>query len=64
MLLHQLSIGNLGLTSDNQLCGAYCIDLGYDMGSVSLRDSGGEICTCLGLNGEEEISLLIEDLRR
>jgi len=63
MLFHQLSIGNLGPKSDSQLCGDYCSELGYDMSSVSPRDSGGKICSCLGRNGEEEISLSIEDLQ-
>ncbi len=64
MLLHQLSIGNLGPKSDSQLCGDYCSNLGYDVSSMSPRDSGEKICSCLGRNGEEKISLSIEDLRR
>jgi hypothetical protein len=64
MLLHQFSIGNLGPKSDGQLCNEYCSGLGYDMSSMSPRDLGEQICSCIGRNGEEEKSLSIEDLRR
>lgn len=64
MLLHQLSVGNLGPKSDGQLCSEYCSALGYDMSNMSPRDLGEQTCSCLGPKGEEEVTLSIEDLRR
>ncbi len=64
MLLHQLSIGNLGPKSDGQLCSEYCNDLGYAASSMPPRDSGEQTCNCLAPNGEEAVTLSIDDLRR
>jgi hypothetical protein len=64
VLLHQLSIGNLGPKSDGQLCSEYCSDLGYAASSMPSRDSGVRTCSCLGRHGEAEITLPIDELPR
>jgi hypothetical protein len=64
VLLHQLSVGNLGPKSDEQLCSEYCSDLGYSASSMPSRDSGVRTCSCLGRHGEVEIILPIDELPR
>ncbi len=64
VLLHQLSIGNLGPKSDGQLCSEYCLDLGYAASSMPSRDSGLRTCSCLGQRGEVEVTLSIDELPR
>ena len=64
VLLHQLSIGNLGPRSDGQLCSEYCSDLGYAASSMPSRDSGERTCSCLGRHGEVEMTLPIGELPR
>lgn len=64
VLLHQLSIGNLGPKSDEQLCGEYCSDRGYAASSMPPRDSGERTCSCLGRHGEVEMTLPIDELPR
>lgn len=64
VLLHQLSIGNLGPKPAGQLCGEYCGDLGYVASSMSPQTSGNKTCSCLGQHGEVEITLPIDELPR
>ena len=64
VLLHQLSIGNLGPKSDGQLCSEYCSDRGYAASSMPPRDYGERTCSCLGRDGEVKITLPIDALPR
>jgi hypothetical protein len=64
VVLHQLSIGNLGPKSDMQLCGEYCRDLGYGGYSMPPRDSGERTCSCLGQRGEVKSTIPIDELPR
>lgn len=64
VLLHQLSIGNLGPKSDGQLCSEYCSDRGYAASSMPPRDFGERTCSCLGRYGEVEMTLPIDALPR
>ena len=64
VVLHQLSIGNLGPKSDGQLCSEYCSDLGYAASSMPPRDSGEQTCSCLGRHGEVETTKPIHELPR
>jgi len=64
VLLHQLSIGNLGAKSDGQLCSEYCSGRGYAASSMPSRDSGERTCSCLGHRGEVVTTLPIDALPR
>ncbi len=64
VVLHQLSIGNLGPKSDGQLCSEYCSNLGYSASSMPPRDSGDLTCSCLGQRGEVKSTIPIDELPR
>jgi hypothetical protein len=61
-LLHQLSMGNLGPKSDQQRCGEYCSDLGYQSNGTPPRHSEEPTCTCRGQYGDVEITIPIAEL--
>ena len=48
LVLHQLSVGNLGPESDSSRCGNYCLALGYKGSGMPPRDSGEVFCSCYG----------------
>lgn len=64
VLLHQLSIGNIGPKSDEQLCSEYCMGQGYAGSSMPPRDSGERSCSCLGERSEVTLTLPMDALRR
>lgn len=64
VVLHQLSVGNLGPKSEGQLCSEYCSELGYVASSIPPRDSGERTCSCLGQRGKAKLPIPIDELPR
>lgn len=64
VLLHQSSIGNLSPKPDGQVCSEYCSHHGYPASSMPPRNAGQRTCSCLGRNGEVEMTLPIDELPR
>ena len=46
LVLHQLSVGNLGPESNSSRCVNYCLALGYQGSGMTPRDSGEVFCSC------------------
>jgi hypothetical protein len=53
LVLHQLSVGNLGPESNSSRCINYCLALGYQGSGMTPRDSGEVFCSCYGDVGAE-----------
>ena len=60
MLLHQLSVGNIGKKSDSQICSEYCSSKGYRASGMPPRNTGERSCFCLGEQGREAINVPLE----
>lgn len=61
ILLHQLSVGNLGPPPDSRICSEFCSAQGYTASGLSPRDSGDRVCTCYG-SGRDDLSVPLERL--
>ncbi len=53
IILHQLSVGNMGQKSDSRLCSEFCSEKGYSMSGMPRKDSGERTCSCFDSNGKE-----------
>jgi hypothetical protein len=62
IVLHQLSVGNIGPPHDSVLCGDYCLEQGYSSSERPPQDSGDDRCICLD-KGVEVLSVPMETLR-
>lgn len=60
--LQQLGVGNLGSPSPSLLCSDFCRDHGYAASSLTPRDAGERICSCLDPSGEKVLSTRLANL--
>lgn len=57
IILHQLSVGNIGQKSDSTLCSVFCSGKGYSTSGMPPKDSGERICSCFDSDGQEVIKV-------
>ena len=62
IVLHQMSVGNIGTPHDSVLCGDYCLEQGYSSSERPPPDTGDDRCICLD-KGVEVLSVPMETLR-
>ena len=62
ILLHQLSVGNIGPKSDGQLCGDFCSQKGYSTSGMPPKNSGDRSCFCYDDSGNEILNVPIESV--
>jgi len=62
IVLHQLSVGNVGPKSDSLLCGDFCAEKGYLTSGMPSRDSGDRSCICYDDYGNEIIKVPMKNL--
>ena len=60
IVLHQLSVGNIGTKSDGQLCNDFCKEKGYAASGMPPRDLGERSCLCYDDSGHEILKVPIE----
>jgi hypothetical protein len=60
IVLHQLSVGNIGTKSDGRLCNDFCKEKGYAASGMPPRDSGERSCLCYDDSGHEILKVPIE----
>ena len=53
IVLHQLSVGNIGPKSDSILCASFCSEKGYPGSGMPPKDSGEFLCSCFDIHGRE-----------
>lgn len=63
IVLHQLSVGNIGPKSDGEFCMDYCIQQGYSASSTPPQNSGEKSCSCLDDSGSEVIKIPIDSIK-
>jgi hypothetical protein len=57
IVLHQLSVGNIGAKSDSILCAEFCSGKGYAGSGMPAKDSGDLSCSCFDEYGREVIKV-------
>jgi hypothetical protein len=62
IVLHQLSVGNVGPTSAGVLCSQYCSGKGYAASGMPPRDSGESACICFDERGREAVKVPLESI--
>ncbi len=62
MVLHQLSVGNLGPKSVSLACSDFCREQGYAASGTSPRDAGAPTCSCFDRNGQVAVTTPLERL--
>ena len=62
IVLHQLSVGNIGQKTDGMLCNEYCSQNGYSGSGMPPRNSGDRSCFCYDNSGNEVIKGPIDSL--
>jgi hypothetical protein len=62
MVLHQLSVGNLGPKSPSLACSDFCRAQGYAASGTSPRDAGAQTCSCFDQNGQVAVTTPLERL--
>lgn len=55
VLLHQLSVGNLGVKTGTQRCSEICSEKGYSASGMPPKNTGERICSCFDNDGREAI---------
>jgi hypothetical protein len=60
IVLHQLSIGNIGQQSDGASCSDFCSQKGYSGSGMPRRDSGGRSCSCYDNTGNEAVKVPLD----
>jgi hypothetical protein len=63
IVMHQLSVGNLGPPHDSTLCRGYCLEQGYSASGMPPQDSGEDRCFCLNEEGVEVLTVPMYVLR-
>ncbi len=62
IILHQLSVGNIGPKSDNILCSEFCNEKGYPSSGMPPRNSGESSCSCFDDYGQEIIKVSMDSI--
>ena len=62
IVLHQLSVGNLGPKSAGQLCGDFCRQRGHATSGLPAQNSGERSCLCFDDSGLEVLTVPIDTL--
>lgn len=62
IVLHQLSVGNIGPKSDTILCAEFCSGKGYSGSGMPSKDSGERSCSCFDNHGQEVIKVPMESI--
>ena len=57
IVLHQLSVGNIGPKSDDILCSEFCSKKGYAASGMPPKDSGDTSCSCFDNHGQEAVKV-------
>ena len=60
IILHQLSVGNIGPKSDSILCSEFCSEKGYSGSGMPPEDSGELTCSCFDNYGKEVIKVSMD----
>jgi hypothetical protein len=64
IVIHQLSVGNIGAKSDDIRCSDFCSRQGYSASGIPPRDSGDRSCSCFDNAGIEIIKMPIDSIAR
>lgn len=62
IVLHQLSVGNLGPKSESELCSDYCRANGSVVSELSAQNAGDRSCTCYDGSGRQLIRTPVSDI--
>ena len=62
IILHQLSVGNIGPKSNGQLCSDFCGQKGYSTSGMPPKNSGDRSCFCYDGSGNEILNVPIESI--
>jgi hypothetical protein len=62
IVLHQLSVGNIGPKTDSQLCTDFCRQKGYSTSGMPPKNSGDRSCLCYDDSGHEILNVPIESI--
>ena len=62
ILLHQMSVGNIGPKPDSILCSEFCTAKGYYASGMPAQNSGERICSCYSDSGGESLELPIDKI--
>jgi len=62
IVLHQLSLGNLGPKTDGLLCADFCAEAGYATSGMPPRNSGDRSCICYDGEGNAILKVAMKDL--
>ena len=62
IILHQLSVGNIGPKYDNILCSEFCSEKGFSGSGMPPRNSGEKNCSCYDNSGMEIIKVPIDSI--
>ena len=63
IVVHQLSVGNLGAPHDSTLCSDYCLEQGYSASGMPPKNTGEDRCFCLNEKGVEVLTIPMDVLR-
>jgi hypothetical protein len=59
IILYQLSVGNIGVKTNSQLCSEFCEEKGYSASGMTPKNLGERICSCFDSDGQEIIKVPI-----
>ena len=62
IVLHQLSVGNIGPKSDGLLCRDFCSQKGYSMSEMPPKNTGDRSCICRDDSGQEALKVPIDSI--
>lgn len=62
IVLHQLSVGNIGPKHPSIICNDYCMDGGYSHSGRPPEDSGDDSCICYDESGREALKIPMTSL--
>lgn len=60
IILHQLSVGNIGKASDGKLCSDYCLTNVFSASGMPPKNSGERTCSCYDDKGRESIKVSMD----
>lgn len=63
VVIHQFSVGNLGIPTDSVLCSNACREKGFTSSGVPPKDTGKLTCRCFDAQGNEALKFSVERLR-
>ncbi len=62
IMLHQLSVGNIGPKTDGMLCSDFCLEKGYSASGLPPKNSGDRTCSCYDDSGNEVLKISVESI--